>query len=144
MAGPRQCIIVPFTATGKPMRTLLLAVATTALVAGCGLIYRQPVHQGNLVQSKNVAQLQEGMSRRQVIVLLGSPPVRDPFHQSRWDYFASQRRGFGKTEIKNLTLWFEGETLVRWEGEYFPDDEERLAREMTRFGNLPRERDRRR
>lgn len=126
------------------MRTILLAAVVTVSMAGCGIIYRQPVHQGNLVQTKGVEQLQEGMTRRQVLVLLGSAPISDPFHQNRWDYVSTQRRGFGKTEIKNLTLWFEGETLVRWEGEYFPDDEVRLAREMTRFGNLPRERDNRR
>lgn len=120
------------------MRTLLLATVVAASIAGCGWIYRQPVHQGNALQTKHVEQLQEGLTRRQVLVLLGSPSVSDPFHQSRWDYMASQRRGFGKTEIKNLTLWFKGDSLVRWEGEYFADQDELLAREMTRFGNLPR------
>lgn len=126
------------------MRTVTLALVVAVSMTGCGIIYRQPVHQGNLVQTKNVEQLQEGMTRRQVLVLLGSPPISDPFHQSRWDYVSTQRRGFGKTEIKNLTLYFDGDTLVRWEGEHFPDDEVRLAKEMTRFGNLPRERDKRR
>jgi len=124
------------------MRSLILIALIALTTSGCGLMYRQPVHQGNLVQVKNIEQLKEGMSRRQVLVLLGTPPVSDPFHADRWDYVSTQRRGFGETYVKNLTLWFEGETLVRWEGEYFPDEELRLAQEMTRFGNLPRERNR--
>lgn len=116
---------------------LLLAVL---LASGCGIVYRQPVFQGNLLESKNVEQLKEGMSMQQVFSLLGSPPLADPFHQSRWDYVATERRRTGDTEIKNLTLWFEGETLVRWEGEYFPEADLELSQEVRKFGpNLRKE-----
>ena len=48
------------------------------------------------------------------MVLLGTPSVADPFHHERWDYTATQRIGrIGKTEIKNLTLWFEGDSLAK-------------------------------
>jgi outer membrane protein assembly factor BamE len=118
--------------------TLLLA---TLLVAGCGIVYRQPVFQGNLLESRNVEQLKEGMTRGQVFSLLGSPSVSDPFHQSRWDYVATARRRTGDTEVKTLTLWFEGDSLARWEGEYFPEADSELAAEMRRFGNLARDKD---
>lgn len=116
--------------------TLLLA---TFLVAGCGVVYRQPVFQGNLLETRNVEQLQVGMDRGQVFSLLGSPSVADPFHQSRWDYVATARRRTGDTEVKTLTLWFENERLARWEGEYFPEADSELAAEMRRFGNLARD-----
>lgn len=116
--------------------TLLLA---TFLVAGCGIVYRQPVFQGNLLETRNVEQLQVGMDRGQVFSLLGSPSVADPFHQSRWDYVATARRRTGDTEVKTLTLWFENDRLARWEGEYFPEADSELATEMRRFGNLARD-----
>jgi len=116
--------------------TLLLA---TFLVAGCGIVYRQPVFQGNLLETRNVEQLQVGMDRGQVFSLLGSPSVADPFHQSRWDYVATARRRTGDTEVKTLTLWFENDRLARWEGEYFPEADSELAVEMRRFGNLARD-----
>ncbi|ODS61589.1 MULTISPECIES: outer membrane protein assembly factor BamE [unclassified Arenimonas] len=116
--------------------TLLLA---TFLVAGCGIVYRQPVFQGNLLETRNVEQLQVGMDRGQVFSLLGSPSVADPFHQSRWDYVATARRRTGDTEVKTLTLWFENDRLARWEGEYFPEADSELAAEMRRFGNLARD-----
>lgn len=127
------------------MRKPLLLLLSAALVAGCGITYRQPIYQGNLIDPRSAEQLQVGMNKRQVAALLGSPPVVDPFHQDRWDYVASQRVGrAGRTEIKNFTLFFEGDRLARWEGEYFARNDEELAAQMRKFGNLPRERDRRR
>jgi outer membrane protein assembly factor BamE len=118
--------------------TLLLA---TLLVSGCGLVYRQPVFQGNLMETKNVEQLKEGMTRAQVVSLLGSPPLADPFNQSRWDYTATERRRTGDAEVKTLTLWFEGDALTRWEGEFFPEADLALSQEMRKFGNLARDKD---
>lgn len=123
------------------MRKAFTLVLAALLLSGCGIVYRQPVFQGNLLETKNVGQLKEGMSRQQVFSLLGSPPVADPFHQNRWDYVATERRRVGKTEIKTLTLYFEADALARWEGEYFPEADKALAAEMRRFGNLARDKD---
>jgi outer membrane protein assembly factor BamE len=123
------------------MRKAFTLALAALLMTGCGIVYRQPVFQGNLLESKNVEQLKEGMSRQQVFSLLGSPPVADPFHQDRWDYVATERRRVGKTEIKTLTLHFEGDALARWEGEYFPEADKALSAEMRRFGNLARDKD---
>ncbi len=111
---------------------LLLAVAT----AGCGILYKQPIYQGNLLEKSQVDQLQAGMSKQQVEGLIGSPSIADPFHQDRWDYTASQRTGrTGRTDIKSMTLWFENDALAKWEGEYFPENDAQLATLVTRkFG----------
>jgi outer membrane protein assembly factor BamE len=124
------------------MRKLLLALTLAAVTTGCGMLYRQPVYQGNLLETSAVEQLQAGMDKRQVTVLLGSPSIADPFHHERWDYTASQRTGrVGRTQVKNLTLWFEGDALARWEGEYFPEQDSELAAQMRKFGNLPKDKD---
>jgi outer membrane protein assembly factor BamE len=123
------------------MRKALLPILAAVLIAGCGFVYRQPVFQGNLLDKKNVEQIKMGMTREQVIALLGTPPLADPFHQQRWDYLATERRGRDSTQVKNLTLWFEGETLSKWEGEYFPEQDAELAKEMAKFGNLPKDKD---
>lgn len=122
----------------------MLKLVTTALfcavtLAGCGLVYRVNVYQGNLLERKNVEQLRTGMSKRQVLVLLGSPSVADPFHQNRWDYLASVRKRRGDTDVKTLVLMFQGDTLTKISGEYFPEQDEALARELVLYGNLPRE-----
>ena len=132
------------------MRKLLALVLVIPLLvgisaSGCGVLYRQPIYQGNLLDKVAVDQLQQGMDKRQVMTLLGTPSVRDPFHHDRWDYVASRRTGrTGKPVVKNMTLYFESETLARWEGEYFPEEDSELAKTMSKFGNLAKDKDKKR
>lgn len=126
------------------MRKLSLVLAVALLTAGCGVIYRQPIYQGNLLEKTAVDQLQAGMSKQQVTLLLGTPSIADPFQQNRWDYTASQRVGrAARTETKNLTLWFEGDALTKWEGDYFPEQDEELVKSSVRqFGpNLAKDKE---
>lgn len=118
-----------------------LALASLLLSACTSVIYKQPVFQGNLLDKADVDAIAVGMSRQQVYALLGSPSVEDPFHQNRWDYIATQRRGHGQTEIKSYTVHFEGDKVARWEGEYFAEQDAQLAVEMAKFGNLPKDKD---
>ncbi|QNN46817.1 outer membrane protein assembly factor BamE [Thermomonas brevis] len=129
------------------MRKLLPILLATLLVSGCGLLYRQPIFQGNMLEKTAVDQLQAGMDRQQVMVLLGTPSIRDPFHHDRWDYVASQRIGrTGAPVVKTMTLWFENGQLARWEGEYFPEQDSDLAKNAIRyFGpNLAKDKDKKR
>ena len=122
------------------MRKLFALLLVALFVSGCGLTYRVPIYQGNLLDQTAVDQLQQGMDKRQVMTLLGTPSVQDPFHQDRWDYVATRRTGrTGPTVVKNMTLWFENGSLNKWEGEYFPEEDSELAKTMSRFGNLPKD-----
>ncbi len=126
------------------MHKLLLVFALAAVTSGCGILYKQPIYQGNLIEKAAADQLKAGMSRQQVESLLGTPSIADPFHHDRWDYTASERTGrTGHVEVKNLTLWFDGDSLTKWDGQYFPEQDEALAKKMGRFGNLPKEKDKR-
>lgn len=124
------------------MRKFLILALLTLITSGCGILYRQPIYQGNLLEKTAVDQLQVGMSKQQVITLLGSPSVSDPFHNQRWDYTTSQRTGrIGRAEVKNLTLYFENDALAKWDGDYFPEQDEKLSRDLRQaFGpNLPKD-----
>lgn len=126
------------------MRKLLPVLAIALLTAGCGIVYHQPVYQGNLLEKSSVDQLQAGMDKQQVILLLGTPSVSDPYHPDRWDYVATQRVGrVGDAEKKDFVLYFEGDKLTRWEGDYFPEQDSQLARNSVRqFGpNLAKDKD---
>jgi len=121
------------------MRKLLPLAVAVLLLSACRFVYKQPVFQGNLLDKASVEQLAPGMTRPQVYALLGSPAVEDPFHKNRWDYIATQRRGHGQTDIKTFTVHFDGDTVARWEGEYFAEQDAQLAAEMAKFGNLPKD-----
>lgn len=115
---------------------LLLIVPVSLALAGCGILYKQPIYQGNLMEKEAVDQLRPGLSKQQVAGLLGTPSLADPFHAQRWDYAASERLDRrGTVEVKTLTLHFENDSLVRWEGDYFPEQDLQLAtKSMRQFG----------
>jgi len=124
------------------MRKLLIVIALATATSGCGILYKQPIYQGNLIDKAAADQLQAGMTKDQVQALLGTPAINDPFHHDRWDYEASERTGrTGHVAVKDLTLWFDGDTLTKWEGQYFPEQDEALVKRMNKFGNLPKEKD---
>ena len=80
--------------------------------------YKPKVIQGNQLDARAVSSLQQGMSRDQVQLLLGTPLLRDPFHSDRWDYtYEISRNGVvNQAETRNLTVWFENDRLVKAEG----------------------------
>ena len=117
------------------MRKFLLVAAVSLAVSGCGILYKQPIYQGNLIEKTNADQLAVGQSKQQVMVLLGTPSIADPFHEQRWDYTTTERTNrVGTTHVKNFTVFFEGDTLTRWEGEYFPENDAQLSKDVRKFG----------
>ena len=125
---------------------LCAALAGTALLSGCSSLtdrvssawedasgyvpyflkpYRADVHQGNLVTSEMVLQLEKGMTDAQVQFLLGVPLVRDQFHESRWDYVYYLRRGDGEVQNRRLTVYFDADRrLDHWTSDPMPDEQQ--------------------
>ena len=87
--------------------------------------YRADVHQGNLVTSEMVTQLEKGMTQAQTQFLLGIPLVRDQFHPNRWDYVYYLLRGNGERQLRRLTVFFDDEgRLDHWTSDPMPDEEQ--------------------
>ncbi len=125
-----------------PLRLPLLTLTVALATAGCGITYKQPIYQGNLIDKRAVDQLQAGMSKQDVQTLLGTPSVEDSFDANRWDYTATQRIDRrGTIQTKNFTVYFENGTVTRWDGDYFPEQDDELARNSVhQFGrNLPKD-----
>jgi outer membrane protein assembly factor BamE len=107
------------------MRRVLLSVMCLGLLAGCSLVervekfgpYRVNVQQGNALDAESIARLKPGMSRSQVRFLLGTPLVVDPFRNDRWDYVYVYYEAGSLVEQKRFSLFFEGDTLARIEGD---------------------------
>ena len=100
--------------------TLPILFLLAALLAGCNLLYKPEVQQGTLLSAEMLANLKPDMTRRQVRLLLGSPPVSDTFHPERWDYVYSMSLAGEKVTPQHLTLYFRNDTLVRAEGDLAP------------------------
>ncbi len=68
----------------RAWRHLALAAAACAVLTSC--IYKARVFQGSIVDPGDIEKVEIGMTREQVVYVLGTPTVRDPFHADRWDY----------------------------------------------------------
>jgi outer membrane protein assembly factor BamE len=90
------------------------------LSASCNVLYKSEIQQGTLLSPEMMAALKPGMTKRQVRLLLGSPPISDVFRPERWDYVYSVGRAGDKFHSRYLTLYFQNDTLVRAEGDLAP------------------------
>ncbi len=121
--------------TNSPrLGTRTAKIAVVALLAGvlaaCGSVdrtgrafwqpYRPNVQQGNWITQQQVALLRPGMTREQVRFALGTPTLTPVFHAERWDYPYFMKPGYGKTQERRFTVFFENDLLVRWEGDEQP------------------------
>jgi outer membrane protein assembly factor BamE len=114
------------------LRQIALAIVMISL-AGCGIVYKVNVNQGNLVEPKMVETLKPGMTKRQVTLVMGTPSIQSPFDVDRWDYVASISRRGSDPEVKNLTLYFEDNLLIKIEGDYFGKQDSDLLRDAIRM-----------
>src|SRR5579859_6858818 len=116
----------------KLIRTVGFALLALSL-ASCRLIYTPDVYQGNLLDKKTVDQLQPGMTKRQVLVLMGSPSVNSPFSQNQWNYVSTQQHRGGDIKVRTLTLSFNNDVLVRTEGDFFAEDAQKLVNDTKKY-----------
>ena len=119
------------------MRTLKswLAIASFLVISGCNNIgsmdfpgvYKISIPQGNIITQEMVDQLRPGMTKRQVIFVMGTPLVRDPYHQDRWDYVYNFQPGGGERGQERLSVLFENDQLVSLSGDFEPTPAETAA-----------------
>ncbi|TAL82787.1 MAG: outer membrane protein assembly factor BamE [Rhodanobacter sp.] len=113
--------------------TLLIFTMLALSIAGCHIVYTPDVQQGNLLNKTMVDQLKPGLTKRQVLVLMGTPSVRTPFDHSRWDYVSTQSHRGGPIKVRTLTLTFNNDTLVRTDGDFFAQDTQQLVKEGKKY-----------
>ncbi len=85
-------------------------------------VYKIDIQQGNIITQEMVDQLRPGMTKRQVTFVMGTPLVRDPFNQDRWDYVYSYQPGGGVRGQERITMYFENDLLVNFTGDFKPGE----------------------
>src|SRR5687767_8406861 len=92
----------------------MAVIFTTLCFAAC--VYRIDIQQGNLLEDKDIDQVEVGMTRSQVQFLLGTPMVSDSFHRDRWDYAYYYRQGRSPDAEKRwIVVHFENDRVARIE-----------------------------
>ena len=113
----------------------LLPLLLSTVLAGCANnlgsldfpgVYKISITQGNVILQNMVDQLRPGMTRNQVIFVMGTPLVRDPFHQDRWDYVYNFQPGGGARTQERITIFFVDDQLAAVTGDFVPNPPEDL------------------
>ena len=97
----------------------LTLLITVLLLANCSVprIFQVVISQGNLVDQEMLDKLEVGMTESQVKFVMGTPLISDTFYPDRWDYFTSVIQGENTFTNQKITLFFQEDKLIRWEGE---------------------------
>ena len=98
--------------------TIILSLIFILFSTAC--TYKNPIQQGNILKQTEVDEVKPGMNKRQVILILGTPAIRDPFSQDRWDYINTMKVKGKTNKPRRLTLYFKDDKLTKTEGNYFP------------------------
>ena len=99
-----------------------LTLLTALCLCGCEeLIYKLPTRQGNVIEQKQLEQLQIGMTRDQVKFLLGTPVAVGPFRDDAWDYIGYYKSPRGEVTSRTVTLTFSDDKLSQIEGAQLKD-----------------------
>jgi len=92
--------------------TLLASIVT---LSAC--VYRLDIPQGNRIDAGVIAQLEIGMTPRQVKFLLGEPAIADPYHPEVWHYIHYFKSGDDQLiEKQVMILRFTQDQLSSIEG----------------------------
>ena len=113
----------------KLQSKIISLIALTAALSACGNfgsldfpgVYKIGIPQGNVITQEMVDQLRPGMTKRQVIFVMGSPLVRDPYHQDRWDYVYNYQPGGGIRGQERISVCFVNDQLVSFTGDFVPN-----------------------
>ncbi|MDM7859856.1 outer membrane protein assembly factor BamE [Alteromonas sp. ASW11-36] len=104
------------------MKFFVLSIVVAFFLSGCSnWIYRIDVPQGNFLDNRDVKKLRIGMTKEQVIFVLGNPVVQDSFDHDTWYYLYEMKRGMrkrGEDFQRSLIIHFEENKIANVDGDF--------------------------
>lgn len=100
---------------------LALVLAISSLSACSSWVFRIDIPQGNFLDVKDVEKLRIGMTKEQVVFVLGNPVLRDSFDNDTFYYVYEMKRGnksFGEDFRKELIIQFEEDKIANVTGDF--------------------------
>jgi len=103
------------------MKSTTIIISLFFILFSTACVYKTPVQQGNVLEQDDIDKINPGMSKRQIVFILGTPAIADPFNQDRWEYINTYKIDGKIDKVKKLSLFFTDDKLIKTEGNYFPD-----------------------
>ncbi len=98
---------------------ILTILLSFIFISACSIpkVYKLTVQQGNIVTQDMLDELKVGMTKRQVAYVMGTPLIRSPYQQERWDYIYTLERRDKVVKDYQVTVFFKDEIYTHFEGE---------------------------
>lgn len=90
-------------------KRLLILLALTAVgvsLSGCWFIYKPDIKQGNILTPQKVHAIKPGMTKEQVVAILGNPILVNVFLDNQMIYVYTLQPGHGKFQAQQLRVYF--------------------------------------
>lgn len=99
-------------------RYLLTYMSFILLLLSACSTYRIDIRQGNHVTQEMLDQLELNMPAKKVHFIMGTPLIKDVFHQQRWDYLYSFQAAGEDRQQRRITLFFDEQArLIKINGD---------------------------
>lgn len=97
---------------------LIVTIIMIIFTAGCSvfekIVYRPDINQGNYLTISDIAKIYTGMTKQQVIYVLGTPMITDPFGSNTWYYIFRRELGHKVVMQQTLTLTFNSSDVLTY------------------------------
>ncbi|WP_028302962.1 outer membrane protein assembly factor BamE [Oceanospirillum maris] len=97
------------------MQRLIILVIFSSFVTLSGCIfpgaYKRDLQQGHVMTDEMINQLQPGLTREQVIYVMGMPLTPSSLDQNRWDYIYWSKDPRDNVTQQTVSLYFDGNDL---------------------------------
>jgi len=99
------------------MQKRILFIIGILIVTLQACVYRMDIPQGNRIEQASLDKLKVGMTRSQVLFLLGDAAINDQYHANQAHYVYYLYKGEEKvSEIRRMVLTYDDNILVNIEG----------------------------
>ncbi len=100
--------------------TSLTLISCSTILNNLPGVYSLEIQQGNIITQAMIDQLRPGMSKRQVLYIMGSPMMDNLFHKNRWGFLYSAHPTGGEKIQQQISLFFENDQVVGIQGDFRP------------------------
>ena len=95
------------------MRKLLILIISLIMISCSNTsIYRVSITQGTVFKQEDINKLEVGMTKDQVIYVMGQPSFENFFEKNVWNYFYQIKSGETVDLERRLKLFFDDENLL--------------------------------
>ena len=110
-------------------------LVSISLISSCASwlpnAHRLDVTQGNEIKRETLDKIHIGMKKSEITAIIGNPMLKDPFHANRWDYIYRFVAGREQAKQSRVTLFFEGNELIRIDDSEYKEPESLLETEES-------------